>query len=130
MFDLVVAVSVFTHLSLELQEFWIAEMRRIIRPGGYLIMSTHGPSWFPVFIEKRLTHPNAADLQVSHLGGDALFADLRFSGAIDDDPQGQREVAIAHTRAAVEFLFDGFEIVYYDPRSELAAHDLYVLRRP
>jgi SAM-dependent methyltransferase len=129
MFDVVVAVSVFTHLSLELQEFWAAEMRRIIRPGGHLMMSTHGPSWFPVFIENRLTHPSAADLKVSHLGGDALFADLRFSGAIDADPQGQREVATAHTRAAIEFLFDDFDVVCHESRSELAGHDLYFLCR-
>jgi len=41
-FDLVYAFSVITHLSEPLQKNWLAEFRRIIRAGGFLILSTHG----------------------------------------------------------------------------------------
>jgi SAM-dependent methyltransferase len=41
-FDLIYAFSVFTHLTEPLQHAWIAELRRILRPGGLLIISTHG----------------------------------------------------------------------------------------
>lgn len=41
-FDLVYAFSVFTHLPEELQLDWIEELFRVIRPGGYLLISTHG----------------------------------------------------------------------------------------
>ena len=44
-FDLVYALSVFTHLTEDLQEAWIAELTRIVRPGGHLIISTHGESY-------------------------------------------------------------------------------------
>jgi SAM-dependent methyltransferase len=41
-FDLVYALSVFTHLPKELQYRWIAELRRVLRPGGHLLITTHG----------------------------------------------------------------------------------------
>ncbi len=42
-FDLVYAVSVFTHLDEPRQDFWLAEMIRLLRPGGLLLASTHAP---------------------------------------------------------------------------------------
>jgi SAM-dependent methyltransferase len=41
-FDLVYAFSVFTHLPEELQLAWMDELFRVIRPDGYLLISTHG----------------------------------------------------------------------------------------
>jgi SAM-dependent methyltransferase len=40
-FDVVVAVSVFTHLDEAPQLAWLAEIRRLLRPGGLLLSSTH-----------------------------------------------------------------------------------------
>ena len=39
-FDLVYAFSVFTHLPEPLQHAWMAELKRILKPGGYLAIST------------------------------------------------------------------------------------------
>src|SRR4051795_898861 len=41
-FDLVYALSVFTHLPEELQLAWADELRRVLAPGGRLVLSTHG----------------------------------------------------------------------------------------
>lgn len=41
-FDLVFGYSVFTHLSRDAQDAWLAELKRIISPGGYLLASIHG----------------------------------------------------------------------------------------
>lgn len=43
-FDFIYAISVFTHLSEDLQFFWINELRRVLKPGGYIYMTTHGKS--------------------------------------------------------------------------------------
>jgi SAM-dependent methyltransferase len=43
-FDLVYAISVFTHLPEAYQFAWLAELRRIIKPGGWLIATIHGPA--------------------------------------------------------------------------------------
>jgi SAM-dependent methyltransferase len=126
-FDLVVAVSVFTHLEIALQHHWVAELHRILRPGGCLFMSVHGTSWVQKLIEIYTTHPHAKTLEVAYLGGDALFVDLRFSGGADDDPQGQREVAIAHTEAAVKSIFQGFHVAIHDTQTPMAGHDVYLL---
>jgi SAM-dependent methyltransferase len=44
-FDLVYALSVFTHLTEHLQLAWRDELRRVLRPGGRLLLSTHGRSY-------------------------------------------------------------------------------------
>jgi SAM-dependent methyltransferase len=41
-FDVVLAVSIFTHLDETDQVSWLAEISRLLRPGGVLIASTHG----------------------------------------------------------------------------------------
>jgi SAM-dependent methyltransferase len=46
-FDLVYALSVFTHLTEELQLAWRDELRRVLRPGGRLLLTTHGRSYLP-----------------------------------------------------------------------------------
>src|SRR4029077_3643337 len=41
-FDVVVAASIFTHLSMKMQVAWLEELRRIMKPGGLVIASLHG----------------------------------------------------------------------------------------
>ncbi len=41
-FDLAFGVSVFTHLSEADQFAWLAELRRVVRPGGLVLMTFHG----------------------------------------------------------------------------------------
>lgn len=41
-FDLVVNHSVFTHLDERMQDLWLAELRRVVRPGGILLLTVHG----------------------------------------------------------------------------------------
>jgi SAM-dependent methyltransferase len=44
-FDLVYAVSVFTHLPYDLERAWIEELSRIVEPVGLLLLTTHGDSY-------------------------------------------------------------------------------------
>src|SRR5688572_4120271 len=46
-FDFIYAFSVFTHLSEPLQFFWINELSRVLKPGGYIYLTTHGDYFFP-----------------------------------------------------------------------------------
>jgi SAM-dependent methyltransferase len=43
-FDLIYALSVFSHLDEALQAQWLAEYRRLLRPGGLLVLSLLGDS--------------------------------------------------------------------------------------
>ena len=49
-FDLVYSLSVFTHLPEGMQLDWIKELRRVISPGGYLLITTHGESYMSVML--------------------------------------------------------------------------------
>jgi SAM-dependent methyltransferase len=41
-FGLVYALSIFTHLTVEQQRTWLVELARVLRPGGLLLLTTHG----------------------------------------------------------------------------------------
>lgn len=51
-FDFIFAFSVFTHLSADLQVPWLRELKRVMRPGGRLLLTVHGES-----------HLNALDVE-------------------------------------------------------------------
>ncbi|MEO7168572.1 MAG: methyltransferase domain-containing protein [Chthoniobacterales bacterium] len=45
-FDLIIAISVFTHLPERLEQAWLAELRRVAKPGALLVLSIHGEKLF------------------------------------------------------------------------------------
>lgn len=45
-FDLILAISVFTHLPEALEQSWLAELQRVAKPGGLLLLSVHGEKLF------------------------------------------------------------------------------------
>ena len=61
-FGLVYAFSVFTHLTAESQRPWLGELLRVLRPGGYLLLSFHGAAHAP-----RLTHDERAQYEAGRL---------------------------------------------------------------
>lgn len=46
LFDFIYAVSVFTHLDESYQFHWLAELRRIARPGAIVVLTLHGDFLF------------------------------------------------------------------------------------
>jgi SAM-dependent methyltransferase len=46
-FDLLYAISVFTHLPEPLQFGWMAELGRVLKPGAHMILTLHGKSRLP-----------------------------------------------------------------------------------
>ena len=45
-FDLIYGLSVFTHLPEELADAWLKELHRVLKPGGYAYLTTHGAHYF------------------------------------------------------------------------------------
>ncbi len=43
-FDFIYAISVFTHLDAARQRAWAAELARVTRPGGVVLLTLHGPA--------------------------------------------------------------------------------------
>ena len=126
-FDFIFAMSVFTHLRLDLQFAWATELDRLLMPGGILMFSTHGPSFMPRFLEYHGAGEGKARLV--NIGDSGMFLALVF-GTETDAVQGQMAVAIAHHPDLIEHLFPSCTLVKYAPRTILAGgQDFFILRK-
>ena len=56
-FDIVYAISVFTHLPEDMQFAWLDELRRVVKPDAWLLLSVSGPPLIPP------GHPEAASIE-------------------------------------------------------------------
>jgi SAM-dependent methyltransferase len=115
-FDLAYALSVFTHLPEDRQRAWMDEMHRVIRPGGHLLLTTHGDRY-------------RGEMSA---GEAALFDAGRLVVRRSDEP-GSNACGAYHPRAYVrERLAAPFEVAAFRPEGALGNphQDLWLLRRP
>ena len=70
-FGLAYAFSVFTHLPAELQQAWLQELIRVVRPGGYICLSFHGAAFASRFLRADERAQFAAGKLVVHRPEDA-----------------------------------------------------------
>ena len=115
-FDLVYALSVLTHLPVDLQHAWVEELSRVLRPGGLLLVTTHGERYL-----ERLS----ADERAAFARGEVV---VRF-----EQVAGTNLCTAFHPPAYVrETLAHGLEVVDFVPEgAEGNPHqDLFLLRKP
>jgi SAM-dependent methyltransferase len=113
--DLVYAFSVLTHLPLPVQHAWMAELRRVLRPWGIVVLSTHGDAYLP-----RLTPEEQRDFRA----GEVV---VRF-----EEVAGTNLCTAFHPRSVVEqSLAQGFEVVRFAPAGARGSppQDLFALRK-
>jgi SAM-dependent methyltransferase len=116
-FGLVYAFSVFTHLTEDLQVPWMQELARVVKPGGYILLSTHGESY-----SNRLNN-----------GERRQFASGRLVVKNNVKAPGSNTCSAYHPLAYVrEELTPGLELVEHVPQGAKGNphQDLYVLRKP
>jgi SAM-dependent methyltransferase len=115
-FDLVYALSVFTHLTAELQTAWRDELRRVLRPGGRLLVTTHGRAYLPRLEGEERERFERGELVVrwSDLAGSNLCSAYHPERYVRD--------TLAH----------GFDVSTIEPEGARGnpTQDLIVLRRP
>ncbi|HEX3689370.1 MAG TPA: class I SAM-dependent methyltransferase [Solirubrobacteraceae bacterium] len=108
-FDLVYAISVFSHLDRGLASMWLSELRRVLAPDGLALLSVHGPHAFEQFRTGAVTTSwcSPATFRRGPLGpGEFVFAPYHRSFWTDGDLPGVgREYGLAfqgpeHTRAS------------------------------
>lgn len=114
-FDLVYALSVFTHLHEDLQRGWRDELRRILKPGGLLLVTTHGRFYLP-----RLSETERATFE----SGKCVVQGAEFLG--------ENLCITYHPEASMRALFaTGFEVVAFIPEGAKGnpSQDLWLLRK-
>jgi SAM-dependent methyltransferase len=116
-FDLVYAFSVFTHLTPNLQLDWIKELARVLKPGGYVVVSTHGDSY-----SHRL---KPSERRLFDAGQLVVKDDL--------EAPGHNTCAAYHPVAYVrDVLASGLEVVDFVPEGARGnpRQDMYLIRKP
>lgn len=116
-FDLVYALSVFSHLTENLQAPWMSELARIVKPAGFVVFSTHGESY-----AQRL---NGAERRRFDGGGLVVKNNVKAPGS--------NTCSAYHPPAYVrEHLANGLELVDHLPEGAKGNphQDLYLFRRP
>lgn len=109
-FDFVYALSVFTHLAEGQQKAWMHELRRVLRPGGLLLITIHGSGFADQLSASERARYDAGDLVVRWEGmagsnmcsafhpesylrdsfSDGFeFLELKPEGALGNPPQDQ-----------------------------------------
>ena len=135
-FDVVVACSVLTHMSAAVQEAWLAEIRRIVPPGGHFLASTQGEYAF------QLAHPEMVGgasrslvrrFVGTRLGGPRLegIDDTTLDPALDGiAPPGYYRGVFQSRTHTLEVCERYFALVDYVERGLNGHQDLVILRRP
>jgi SAM-dependent methyltransferase len=120
-FDLIFALSVFTHIPLKWQRPWLDELRRVLRPGGYLLCTVHGDS----YVSSQLNdHDRAALQRDGNITLDAANPRASYSS------QTLGSWDVFQTRDQVRQAFSaGFELLCYTARPAAAGQDTLVLRK-
>lgn len=115
-FDLVYAFSVFTHLSEELQHRWIDECRRVLRPGGHLLISTLGEYYAA---RQRLSRSERESFDHGELV------------VLYERSAGTSLCSAYHPPSYVrEKLARGFDVAAFRPAVAGGGHDVHLLRKP
>jgi SAM-dependent methyltransferase len=115
-FDLVYAFSVFTHLPRDLQHAWIDECFRVLRPEGYLLISTLGEHYLSL---ERLTESERR----SFSNGDVVVLYVGSPGTSLCSAYHPPEYV--HGKLAAEF-----ELLSFLPAADDGRHDIHLFRKP
>lgn len=121
-FDLIYALSVFTHIPLNWQRAWLDELRRIMRPGGYLLCTVVGDSYF---------REQLSEQERAALAREGEFTKTADSPGVSYSSQVLRSWDVFQTRDRVRDVFSqGFELLCYTTEGAAAGQDTLILRKP
>jgi SAM-dependent methyltransferase len=115
-FEFAYALSVFTHMPEDLQQPWMNELWRILRPGGHLLITTQGEEYIPKLSGAERDRYHASQIVVRY-----------------EQAAGTNLCSVYHPEPYVRQRLAGkFSVVSSHPRSAAGNgnQDTYLLRKP
>jgi SAM-dependent methyltransferase len=126
-FDLVFNHSVLTHLDERFQDLWLAELQRVTRPGGIVVLSVHGDYAFSLTEEAGRSSGADVSSWRRRLERDGILfvANTYIGGPFPDFYQSTFHAAWYVLSHWAKF----FNVRAYLPRADLDLQDIVVLER-
>jgi len=126
-FDGIFAISIFSHFEQSAFRAWLGEMKRVLKPGGFLVFSTHGFGAIRFYFENRLMPENEAMARMQALLLEGHAFDRAYAKGfwtLVSDSWGQAYYA---PHFIVHRLLDGWRLRMYRSRIVERNQDLFVL---
>jgi SAM-dependent methyltransferase len=128
--DLVYAISIWSHFAPELGLRWFEEMRRLIRPGGHLVCTTHGLTSIALYAALMLRTPEQSDEIVGALYRDGAWYAPEFGeqgdwGVVNPD----WGTAFLSPEWLLTHLCPHWRVLEFAPGRNQQNQDVYVLQR-
>jgi len=126
-FDLVFSHSVFSHLDVDYQDAWLADLRRVSRPGSTLLVTVHGEHPWRQFFDSNPENNTMQRYAAQRDSNGHLYVrDDVWTGLFPDFYH-----TMFHTEAYVRSHWsEFFDVLDYRPRAMLDFQDMVVLRHP
>jgi SAM-dependent methyltransferase len=123
-FQLVYAISLFTHLTADAQRHWFADVARVLAPGGLFLFTVHGERFLSYLNDRQRRRFEEGELVVLHpeLSGEEACSAFH-------PPSYVREALLPS--AGLELVEAGYEDQAGDcAESPMALQDNYLVRKP
>lgn len=128
--DLVYAISIWSHFEPHVGLRWLEEMRRVLRPGAHLVLTTHGTTTVEHDAERRLRTPEQLAEIADALATRSTWYQCEFGEEGDwgvVDPEWG--TAFLTPEWLLAHVLPAWQLVEFAPGRNAGNQDLYVLRR-
>ena len=114
-FDYIYGISIFTHLSEKMHYEWMAELYRLLKPGGIMMLTLHGDAFIPKLSAGELAEYNNGNIVVR-----------------GNVKEGHRTFAAFHPKEFTAKLFNQFDILQHisgQSNTSKPQQDVWIVRK-
>lgn len=122
-FDIIYGISVFTHLREHWERTWLAELRRVLRPGGTMLMTVHGQTAIDFAALDRSTYA-ALMARVASEGLAFTSENHQLDGFVENPKE---YVNVFHSDAHIQRVWSEYFSKIVQLKGYIFTHDLLVV---